>query len=79
MTTMVTIAELGSGKTGVIRQFSGGRGMVRRLHALGLREGKKVKKISAGVLAGPVIVQVDQSQIAIGRRMAARVLVETTV
>jgi len=45
----------------------------RRLEALGLREGKRVRKISGMPFCGPVTVLLDGRQIAIGHGVACRV------
>jgi len=51
--------------------------MRSRLEALGIREGKRITLVSVLGRHGPVILQVEgsSSQIAVGRGMAARILV----
>ena len=72
----VRLLELGRGKTAVIKQIEGGYGLERRLTSLGVRVGKTVRKVASAPLKGPVIVEVDRARVAIGRRMAMKVLVE---
>jgi len=50
--------------------------MIRKLEAMGLRPGKVVTKVSSQFMAGPVTVIVDGRQMAMGRGIAARVMVE---
>ncbi len=50
--------------------------MVNRLSALGIRPGKRITKISAMLMRGPVTVQVDRAQVAVGFGMASRIIVE---
>jgi ferrous iron transport protein A len=49
---------------------------VAKLEAMGLRPGKVVTKVSSQFMAGPVTVAVDGRQVAMGRGIAARVMVE---
>lgn len=72
----LTLAQMRSGQTATVIQVLGGRGLIRRLDALGIRPGKKVTKISAGLFHGPVIVKVDNAQVAVGFGMARRIIVE---
>jgi ferrous iron transport protein A len=64
------------GQTGTVIGILGGRGLMRRLEALGIRPGKKVTKISSALLRGPVTLRVDNAQVAIGFGMANRIIVE---
>ena len=71
------LTELEQGVEGKIISVYGGRGLQRRLRALGFLEGQTVRKLSALALGGPVIVLVNRAQIAIGRGIAKRILVST--
>jgi len=73
---MKTLIDLTSGETGVIRQINGGRGLIRRLHSLGIHEKVKVKKVSNAILRGPVVISINNREIALGRGMAAKIYVE---
>ena len=50
--------------------------MVDRLAALNVRPGTRIIKLNAGFMQGPVTIEVNRTQIAIGFGMAARMLVE---
>ena len=63
-------------QVGKIVEILGGHSMIARLSALGIRPGKKITKISSIFLHGPVTVQVDQAQVAIGFGMASHIIVE---
>lgn len=65
-----------AGESGVVVQVQGGHGVVNRLSALGIIPGKRITKISSVLMRGPVIVEVDRTQIAIGFGMATRILVQ---
>ena len=70
------LKDLKSGEGGRIAQINGGHGMVSRLAALGIRPGKRITKLNSGFMRGPVTIEVDRAQIAIGFGMAKRILVE---
>jgi Fe2+ transport system protein FeoA len=55
---------------------SHGPGFARRLEALGVRPGKKVTKVSSMLFRGPVTLRIDNAQVAVGFRMASRIIVE---
>jgi len=71
-----TLRQMGIGQTGTVIGILGGRGLIQRLEALGIRPGKKVTKISSTLLRGPVTLRVDNAQVAIGFGMANRIIVE---
>ena len=72
----IALAQVRTGQTGTVVQIQGGHGLVSRLSALGIRPGKKITKISSMLMRGPVTIQVDRAQVAIGFGMAKKILVE---
>ncbi len=76
---VVTLATMKPGQSGIIVDVRGGRGVVERLAALGIRPGKTVVKVSSMLLGGPVTVEVDRTQIAIGSQIAARIVMDVPV
>ena len=74
-----TIATRKPGERGTVVDVGGGRRMVERLAVLGIRPGKQVTKVSSMLLGGPVTIEVDRSQVAIGFRAANRILVDVKV
>ncbi|GAF92399.1 unnamed protein product [marine sediment metagenome] len=74
---LIPVDQLRPGESGTVRSVEGGRGMLQRLEAMGVRPGKVVVKVSGLFMGGPVTVTVDGRQVAMGRGIAARVLVET--
>jgi len=73
----LTLAEMRTGQTGTVVEILGGHGLTRRLDALGIRPGRKVTKISSTLFRGPVILRVDNAQVAVGFGMARKIIVET--
>ncbi len=72
----LTLAEMRSGQTGTVVEVLGGHGLVRRLDALGIRPGRKVTKLSSALFRGPVIIRVNNTQVAVGFGMARKIIVE---
>jgi len=75
---VTNLAALPPGRMAVVVGFRGGRGMMRKLEAMGVRPGKIVRKVSSQFMAGPVTVLIEGRQVAMGRGIAARVRVKTT-
>jgi len=71
-----TLAGMQIGLSGVVVQIQGGHGLVNRLNALGIRPGKRITKLSSMLMRGPVTIEVDRAQVAIGFGMARRIIVE---
>jgi ferrous iron transport protein A len=72
----LTLAEMKTGQTGTVVGILGGHGLIRRLDALGIRPGKKVTKISSTLFRGPVMLRVNNTQVAVGFGMAKKIIVE---
>ncbi len=72
----ITLTPVQAGQSGTVVQIQGGHGMVNRLSALGIRPGKRITKVSSMVMRGPITIQVDRTQVAIGFGMARRIIVE---
>jgi ferrous iron transport protein A len=72
----LTLAEMKTGQTGVVVGVLGGRGLIQRLDALGIRPGKKVTKLSSTLFRGPVTLRVNNSRVAVGFGMARKIIVE---
>ncbi len=70
-----TLVLMPTGRSGVVVQIRGGQSLVSRLSAMGIRPGKRIIKSSAMFMRGPVTVQVDRAQLAIGYGMAGRIMV----
>ncbi len=72
----ITVSQMRARQSGTVVQILGGHGLVNRLHSLGIRPGKRITKVSAMFMRGPVTLQVGQAQVAIGFGMARRIVVE---
>jgi len=72
----LTLAEMRTGQTGTVVGVLGGHGLIQRLDALGIRPGKKVTKLSSTLFRGPVMLRVNNTQVAVGFGMARKIIVE---
>jgi ferrous iron transport protein A len=72
----MSLYDLTVGTEARIVELRGGHGFQSRLRALGLSEGQVVRKLSKVGWGGPVIVIVNRAQVALGRGMARRIMVE---
>ena len=70
-----TLNLMQTGQSGTVVQIPGGYRVVSRLSAMGIRPGKRITKVSAMFMRGPVTVQVDRAQLAIGYGVANRIIV----
>ncbi len=69
------LSHMRPGQSGVVVEIRGGFGLINRLNGLGILPGKRVTKISSMIARGPVTIEVDRVQIAIGFGMAKRIIV----
>jgi ferrous iron transport protein A len=74
---VVTAAQMAAGQSGVVVGVEGGRALLNRLEALGIRPGKRIRKISSGFMRGPSVIEVEGSAIAIGFGMANHIFTKT--
>lgn len=72
----MSLLELPIGSRARVITIQGGMGR-RRIMSLGLREGDEIELLYKGAFGGPVLVKnlSNGSQIAVGRGMAAKILV----
>jgi len=70
------LSRMEVGQSGTVVEIQGGHGLVNRLSALGIRPGKRITKISSMFMRGPVTIQVDRAQVAIGFGMVKRIIVK---
>ncbi len=73
-----TVARMKDRQHGIVVRIEGGHGLTDRLNAMGIRPGKKITRIGAMMMRGPVTIKVDGTQVAMGFGMASKVVVELT-
>ena len=72
----MTLDQVQEGAVVVVKSLFGGFGFRRRLMALGIYPGERLRVIKSGFFGGPILVEVRGSEVAIGRGAASRVEVE---
>lgn len=70
-----SLAEMSPGEAGPVVSILAGFGLQARLDSLGIYIGKRLRKASAQWFGGPVVVLVDERQVALGFGAASKVLV----
>lgn len=73
----MTLIQAQSGQTVRIASFTGGAGLEHKLRQLGLVPGDTARVLRFAPLGGPILIEVDGRSIALGRGVAAKVIVET--
>lgn len=71
--TRIPLTALKPGRTGVVRQITGGRGLLNRLAAMGLMPGMDVRVVRC---IGPMIVEIRANRLILGRGLVGHILVE---
>lgn len=54
-------------------------GMEKKFESIGIRKGRRIRKITCQPFGGPVVVEVDGSKISLGRGIASKIEVEVLV
>ena len=75
MTRLMPLAFLGEGESGRVVEVRAGRGLTRRLLAMGIAPGMKVRVLKSSGL-GPILIEVGQTRVALGRGIAMKIIVE---
>lgn len=68
--------QLVNGTSARVIKLSGGAPFASKLSAMGIEPGSIILKKSNSFLRGPIVIQKGQVQIAIGYKMAQRIVVE---
>jgi len=71
-----SLTQMRAGESGKIVEIDGGYGLLRKLDTLGIREGMEVTKVSGQWMRGPVLLQQNNTQAALGFGMASKIFVE---
>lgn len=70
----VPISTLRAGESGIVKSYTGGRGMLGRCLSMGFTPGSPVRMIE-NYGRGPILVSVCDSEVALGREIAGRIMV----
>lgn len=69
------LVDLRDGEEAIVVGALAGYDFINRLELIGIRKEKPIKKITSIMFHGPVTVQIDNMQIAIGYGMAKKIMV----
>jgi Fe2+ transport system protein FeoA len=70
----MNLLQLDNNKPAKVIEIVGGSGLERKLQSLGLRIGSRVLRLTSS--SGPVVIKIGNIQLAIGKGMAAKIIVE---
>ncbi len=70
----ISISKLASGESGIVKSYAGGRGMLGRCLSMGFTPGSLVK-MAENFGSGPVLVKVHDTEVALGRGIAEKIVV----
>jgi len=73
---IIDLTQLKPGESGIIVELHKGHLFTKRMQNMGIRAGKKIKKISSHFWRGPQTVQIDNTKVAMGFGMAKKILVK---
>ena len=71
-----TLGVMRTGDSGIVVRLTGGQNAIDRLEALGIRQGKRITKLSSMFMKGPITIKFDSVQVAIGYGMANKIIVK---
>lgn len=72
----MTLLEVGDGKRVKILNIHGGKGIRQHLQCLGIHVGDTVKLKRGSFLGGPVLLEVNGYDVALGKGVASKIEVE---
>jgi Fe2+ transport system protein FeoA len=67
------------GQIGTITEIDHGHGLVRKLCSMGIVPGKKIMKVSQILVGGPIVIRIDDHDLALGRGIASRIKVRMEI
>jgi len=74
--TKLKLTEIDGDKKCRVVAFEGGSNMKTKLENLGIRLGNEITVVNNSFIGGPITVLSGNTKVAIGRKMAERILVE---
>ncbi len=72
----ITLFDLKSDEKATIKRLEGGTEFQKKLFLLNIRVGKMIRKVTVEPLHGPVVIEIDNTEVAIGLNMAKKIVVE---
>lgn len=76
MLKKIPLTDMRNSQAGKVISIDGGTKTVEKLESIGVRKGSCIVKKSALLGRGPVIVNVSNTEVAIGYKLAKKIMVE---
>jgi ferrous iron transport protein A len=73
---LTPLDQVEENKKARVIDIQGGWGIRRRLEQMGIHPGDEVKVVRYGALKGPILIEIHGFQVALGRGIASRIIVE---
>jgi ferrous iron transport protein A len=73
-----TLDQINENRKAKVIDIQGGQGIRQRLSQMGIHPGDIITILRYGALRGPILIEVHGSQVALGRGIASRIIVEET-
>lgn len=73
---LTTLDQVYESKKAIVIDIRGGRNIRQRLSQMGIHHGDIITILRFGALRGPILIEVHGSQVALGRGIASRIIVE---
>jgi len=74
----MTLDQVYENKKATVIDIQGGQRVRQRLGQMGIHPGDVITILRYGALRGPILIEIHGSQVALGRGIAAKVIVEET-
>jgi len=71
-----TLDQIYENKKATVIDIRGGQGIRQRLGQMGIHPGDTITMLRVGALGGPILIEVHGSQVALGKGIASKVIVE---
>ncbi|MFH1942750.1 MAG: FeoA domain-containing protein [bacterium] len=75
MTDRLTLDTVKTAMSVEVVEIEGGWGVRQRLNQMGIHAGDRILVKRSGIMGGPILIQVQGMEVALGRGMARKVLV----
>lgn len=73
--TAITLSKMKDGQQALVSSVEGGKGLVEKLTAMGIRPGKQVTRFCSMFMNGPITIRIDNVQLSLGRGIADKIFV----
>jgi ferrous iron transport protein A len=73
-----TLDQIYENRKAKVIDVQGSAGIKQRLSQMGIHPGDIITILRYGVLRGPILIEIHGSQVALGRGIASRIIVEET-